>query len=495
MLEAYRALARSAVERTLLDDLPGRTAARGGGRAGAGVPGIRRALATAADAFDAVRYGRRAARPESARDVIALDAALAAHPAGAARPGHRGRCAMTRHHRRRPGAAQRRGPAGTGTRVRRTAAFVGVVVLGPARSLGLLGLSAQRPTADLDPEGTGPEGARALAEVLRQQGVDVEVVRSIDALEAAEPDADTTVFVGDPTDLGPGAAARLADAARLGRPARAGGVDSEQLELLGLPVEAFGGGGNDLVAGCVDSEVARPSDVVSVWDTRYLLTDDGRGGQPRASWCRRRTGRPTSPTPTPPTARPWCSSTRTAAHPDTVVAGLGPAWANEIITDDSHAGTAVRALGSTPRLVWYQPGDSDALAPGPGDIDAAGRPVGLAAVDRPGHRPAAGRRRAPRAGPGPPARPPRARAAARRGARHRDHREPRPPLPPGRRPGPRGRRAARPAPPTGSPSRLAVGRGAGPDAVVHAASRGHRATGPARWLTSCSGPPRPTTPP
>ena len=72
--------------------------------------------------------------------------------------------------------------------MRRTGTFVGVVALGLLLVV-LLALSAQRPTADLDPEGTGPEGARALAEVLRQQGVEVEVVRSIDALEDADPDA------------------------------------------------------------------------------------------------------------------------------------------------------------------------------------------------------------------------------------------------------------------------------------------------------------------
>ena len=88
--------------------------------------------------------------------------------------------------------------------MRRTAAFVGVVALGLLLVV-LLALSAQRPTADLDPEGTGPDGARALAEVLRQQGVEVEVVRSIDALEdGANRMPDTTVFVGDPTNLGPG---------------------------------------------------------------------------------------------------------------------------------------------------------------------------------------------------------------------------------------------------------------------------------------------------
>ena len=77
VLEAYRALTRSAIERTLLDDLPGRTAHEVAVALGPVFPASALSLAVAADAFDAVRYGRRAARPESARDVIALDAELA----------------------------------------------------------------------------------------------------------------------------------------------------------------------------------------------------------------------------------------------------------------------------------------------------------------------------------------------------------------------------------------------------------------------------------
>ncbi len=77
VLEAYRAIARSAVERTLLDDLPGRTAHEVAVALGPVFPASASSLATAADVFDAVRYGRRAARLESARDLVALDAALA----------------------------------------------------------------------------------------------------------------------------------------------------------------------------------------------------------------------------------------------------------------------------------------------------------------------------------------------------------------------------------------------------------------------------------
>jgi len=78
VLEGYRALARSAVERTLLEDLPGRTAHEVAVALGPAFPASATALAAAADAFDAVRYGRRPSSLQSARDVIALDAALLA---------------------------------------------------------------------------------------------------------------------------------------------------------------------------------------------------------------------------------------------------------------------------------------------------------------------------------------------------------------------------------------------------------------------------------
>ena len=78
LLEAYRAIARSAVERTLLDDLPGRTAHEVAVALGPLFPASTRALADAADAFDAVRYGRRAAGLDTARAVLDLDATLAA---------------------------------------------------------------------------------------------------------------------------------------------------------------------------------------------------------------------------------------------------------------------------------------------------------------------------------------------------------------------------------------------------------------------------------
>lgn len=76
VLEAYRAVARSAVERTILDDQPGRTAHEVAVALAPAFPTGASALAAAADDFDAVRYGERRARTGSASAILALDADL-----------------------------------------------------------------------------------------------------------------------------------------------------------------------------------------------------------------------------------------------------------------------------------------------------------------------------------------------------------------------------------------------------------------------------------
>ena len=77
VLEGYRALARSAVERTLLDDLPGRTAHEVAVALVPVFPASAGPLAAAADAFDAVRYGHRPADLDTARAVVALEEVVA----------------------------------------------------------------------------------------------------------------------------------------------------------------------------------------------------------------------------------------------------------------------------------------------------------------------------------------------------------------------------------------------------------------------------------
>jgi hypothetical protein len=78
VLDGLRTIARAAVERVVLDDAPGRTAHEVAQALGAAFPGEASALADAADAFDAVRYGHRAASEEQARAVVSLDGRMAA---------------------------------------------------------------------------------------------------------------------------------------------------------------------------------------------------------------------------------------------------------------------------------------------------------------------------------------------------------------------------------------------------------------------------------
>lgn len=76
LLDSYRALAASAVERTLLTDLPGRTAHEVALALAPVFPAQASALAASATEFDAVRYGHRRTTEAKAMDTADLDAVL-----------------------------------------------------------------------------------------------------------------------------------------------------------------------------------------------------------------------------------------------------------------------------------------------------------------------------------------------------------------------------------------------------------------------------------
>ena len=384
-------------------------------------------LAAAADAFDAVRYGHRPAGPRHRSGRRRARGGRGPQPPRSGRAADPGGGRVTTALREPAVDADAARPRRWDrARTRRTAAYGLVVGLGLVLVV-LLALSAQRPTQPLDPQGPGPGGAMALAEVLRDQGVEVDVVRSIAALEGAAPDRSTTVLVGDTTTLGPGAAERLGAATRsAGRLVVVGGT-TDQLDAVGLPVSSFPGGVLALPARC-DSTIARDDDVASQTDVRYLAD----AGAPATACFLVPEGDRTGGDPLPEgsSGAAMVELPATVDHPSSVLVGFGSGWANGEITQDSNAGLAVRALGSTPRLLWYQPGPGDLTAPGVGETRAIADvwPV----VDRAGGRPDRRGRGPPRARPRTPARAARARAPARRRPRRRDHREPGPPLPQGR---------------------------------------------------------------
>ncbi|GEM_PF-814557 len=77
VLDAYRAMAAGAVDRFILEDLPGATAREIAQTLSRAFPAEAEHLGRAAAAFDAVRYGGLAASAEAADDVLALEARLA----------------------------------------------------------------------------------------------------------------------------------------------------------------------------------------------------------------------------------------------------------------------------------------------------------------------------------------------------------------------------------------------------------------------------------
>ena len=76
LIAAYRAVVASAIERTSLADRPGRTAHEAARELSTLVPTERQAVADAAAAFDAVRFGRAAASADQVRGVMELDSRL-----------------------------------------------------------------------------------------------------------------------------------------------------------------------------------------------------------------------------------------------------------------------------------------------------------------------------------------------------------------------------------------------------------------------------------
>ncbi len=211
-----------------------------------------------------------------------------------------------------------------------------VIALGAAAALAVvvvLGGTDDRTATPLDPDNPGPDGARALARVLDDQGVDVTVVRSADALEDAEAGSGTTVLVTSTEFLGQSTTGRLlahaSDARLVLAEPGPGLVDT--LGAAGMPSRVPVGDGRE--ADCPDPLLQGLTVEVD-----RALAYRGRGCFPGAdgSLVVERNG----------------------------VRFLGPAEAltNDQILRADNAAVAVRLLGQDDRLVWYIPTIEDLVA-------------------------------------------------------------------------------------------------------------------------------------
>ena len=228
----------------------------------------------------------------------------------------------------------------------------GAVVLALALLSALLAGLATRSADPLDPDNPEDNGTQALARVLADQGVDVEVVRSLDALTGT-PVNGATVVLGASGFLSAesGAAVRehTADAASLVVLEPGPGIG----DVLDLPVTARAFGlGAPVEPGC-DSSWWREGDRVVGGSALIEVTDR----EADAEVC------------LPPSAGfgagglrggHWVEFPAVSGRPRTVLLGIGDALANGRVTEEANAATGLRALGGADRLVWYVAGPLDA---------------------------------------------------------------------------------------------------------------------------------------
>ena len=186
----------------------------------------------------------------------------------------------------------------------------------------------------LDPDNPGADGARAVARVLDDQGVEVRVVRGADALDAESLDPSTTVLVTSSYLLGQSTAQRLLDhlsGADLVVAEPGPGV----VDALGLSAESWTvAPGADRPAGCADPLYAGLEVRVDV-GTEFTAPAGCFTGE----------------------------HGHLVAEPQAGVTLLG---ASALLTNDQvlradNAAVALRLLGQHDRLVWYVPEAGDLL--------------------------------------------------------------------------------------------------------------------------------------
>lgn len=186
---------------------------------------------------------------------------------------------------------------------------------------------------DLDPRNPGPQGAQAVARVLDDEGVDVEIVRSADELEDAGVDDATTVLVTGTRSLAPSTIRHLRRETRSARLVLADPPPYVIEEIDRLDTR---------IAGDVDEVAAACDD--ALYEGLSLSVDtatayEREGCFPAEDGHLLVTGRS-----------------------GTVYLGAPEALTNDQVLRDDNAAVALRLLGQDQRLVWYVPSLEDTVA-------------------------------------------------------------------------------------------------------------------------------------
>jgi hypothetical protein len=190
-------------------------------------------------------------------------------------------------------------------------------------------------TTPMDPDNAGPDGTRAVARVLDDEGVDVDVARSADALEDVAVGSDTSVVVVLPGNLGEATVERLLEHTGGAAHVIVLGADIGAAEALGAPVTPSNDDlGDGRAAGCVDplfDGLTVEVDTAPVYEG-----GDCFPGDLGAVVLRPRDG--------------------------LLLFGADQAFTNDQVLRADNAAIALRLLGQDRRLVWYVPSLADLSA-------------------------------------------------------------------------------------------------------------------------------------
>lgn len=226
--------------------------------------------------------------------------------------------------------------------------IIGALVLAVIVLLNLLP-GPEKDDRPLSPGNPAPDGARAVAEVLAAQGVDVVRATSYEDALAALDGGPATLFLNDAQAyLSAAQVAHLseeADLAVLAAPgARQLSALDDGFEQLGAVPFDLGDDEPGLQADCSDPD-ATAAGTLSMTGTAYSgileCFPTTIGGTEGGLYV-------------------------TSADGSVAVLGAPGILSNEMMPDEGHAALALGVLGSFPTLVWYEPTGADVVASGEG---------------------------------------------------------------------------------------------------------------------------------
>lgn len=211
--------------------------------------------------------------------------------------------------------------------------FAVALALALALALAVLTAGDETFSAPLDPQNPSPDGGQALAQVLQDQGVQVDIVRSADALDEAGVGAATTVLVTGADQLAPSTIRRL----RTDAPVADVVLVQPPHHVL---KELENGAGPDYASDTTSGNCA---------DDRFddlTLTVDHAESYSTDTGCFPSNG----------------GFVLARGRGLLTYLGAGEALTNDQVLRGDNAAVALRLLGAHHRLVWYLPTYDDAAA-------------------------------------------------------------------------------------------------------------------------------------